>query len=80
MKLKLEQIEAALLFAGRGYTQRRQIIFYNDYMVSYTGFCLMLAQPIENDIGVFHMDAFEFDGIKDKNIKGDFELVLPADK
>lgn len=68
MKLKLEQIKAAQLFCAKKIQKYSAIIFDKGYMVATDGVA-MLVQPIENDIGVFYMDAFEFDGIKDKTIE-----------
>lgn len=68
MKLKLEQVKAAQLFCAKKFDKYSMIIFDEGHMVATDGVA-MLVQPIENDIGVFYVDAFEFDGIKDKNVE-----------
>lgn len=68
MILRLEQVKAAQLFCAKKFDKYSAILFDNGYMVATDG-AAMLVQPIENDIGVFYMDAFEFDGIKDKVIE-----------
>lgn len=65
MILRLGQIKAAQLFCAKNSQKYSTIIFDKGYMVATDGVA-MLVQPIDNDIGVFHMDASEFDGIKDK--------------
>lgn len=65
MILGLEQIKAAQLFCAKKTQKYSAILFDKRHMVANDGVA-MLVQPIENDIGVFHMDAFEFDGMKDK--------------